>query len=58
MAHTVSIRINDAFDLSNPRYKGGKIMWGSYMEMYRDEEPESTARMTGETCSITAQAMG
>lgn len=38
VAHTVSIRINDAFDLSNPRYKGGKITWGSYMEMYRDEE--------------------
>ncbi len=37
-AHTVSIRINDAFDLSDSRYNGGKITWGSYMEMYRDEE--------------------
>ena len=37
-ARTVSIRVHDSFDLSNPCYNGGKVTWGSYMEMYRDEE--------------------
>ncbi len=35
-AGKVVIRINEEFDLSDPRYNGGKITWGSYMEFKLD----------------------
>ncbi len=34
---TVTIRIDDEFDLTDPRYNGGKITWGSYMEYKEDK---------------------
>ena len=37
-ARTVTLRIRDQFDLSDPHYNGGRIQWGSYMEMYLDPE--------------------
>lgn len=37
-SRSVDILINESFDLSQPCYNGGKITWGSYMEMYLDEQ--------------------
>ncbi len=34
---TVTIRVDEGYDLTNPRYNGGKINWGSYMEFTLDE---------------------
>ncbi len=36
-ARTVTVRIFDEFDLTDPRYNGGKINWGSYMEFKEDK---------------------
>lgn len=37
-SHSVTLRIREPFDLSDPHYNGGRIEWGSYMEMYQDAE--------------------
>ncbi len=34
---TVTIRIDEEYDLTDPRYNGGKITYGSYMEFVLDE---------------------
>lgn len=36
--HSVTLRMREPFDLSDPHYNGGRIEWGSYMEMYQDPE--------------------
>ncbi len=33
----VVIKIDDGYDLTDPRYNGGKIIWGSYMEFKLDK---------------------
>ncbi len=35
-AGKVVIRVDDEFDLTDPRYNGGKVIWGSYMEFELD----------------------
>ncbi len=37
-ARTVTVQINDGFDLTNYRYDGGKIKYGNYMEFVLDEK--------------------
>ncbi len=36
-ARSVTVLINEGFDLTNYRYNGGKIKYGNYMEFVRDE---------------------
>lgn len=38
---TVTIRVNDEFDLTNHRYNNGKINYGNYMEYIYDEVMEA-----------------
>ena len=35
---SVVIRVDDAFDLSDPHYKGGTVYYGSYMEFMKDAD--------------------
>ncbi len=36
-ANTVTVKVDDGYDLTDPRYGGGKIEWGSYMEFVLDD---------------------
>ena len=40
-SRSVSIRVDDAFDLTNFRYNGGKINFGNYMEYVYDDFSEA-----------------
>lgn len=35
---SVVIRVDDAFDLTDPHYRGGKVYYGSYMEFMKDAD--------------------
>ncbi len=36
-AGQVVIKVDDGYDLTDPRYNGGKVVWGSYMEFKLDK---------------------
>ncbi len=35
---TVVIKVDEGYDLTDPRYNGGKVTWGSYMEFKLDRD--------------------
>ncbi len=36
----VVIKVDEGYDLTNPRYNGGKVTWGSYMEFKLDRDSD------------------